>query len=291
MIEKILENLKTRKNVTNVIHEIMDSDDEKIENILYKDASNINRTHQGKLKYETNIYFPVLYEIKDNCPTCGYRTPESKRQYNSKYIESMINFKLDQIKQYNISSINCYNKRENKYIDSDIIFKTLDLHQIDKNIKIYNDDDFSLFRRYNFKNVIINNDNIKLYEKIVMDSPQVKVEKVILELNIDQSNIAEQIEQIPKNIRAIQLVGYDPFIDATEEYNPQYKKEYLLKILSIIRILYPETEIKIQHATNENNFYYETLKLGINAITGIYPEKFNEIISTIECIKNGNNDF
>ena len=288
MIEKIIENLSKHKNIIDNIDEILNDKNPRNEKVLCEYTSKINKNNQHSLKYETNMYFPLIYELKSNCPTCGYRSIESKRQYNSKYIEHAIKYEIDQIKQYNICSINCYNKDENKYKESDVIFKTLDLYNIDKNIKIYDVNDFSLLRKHEFKKIIINQKEKEVYETATKQPTKIENKEIILELNIDDKNILDDIENLgnlkEKNIHSIQLRGYDPFIDVIEEYHPQYTREYLLKIICIMKILYPEIELKIQHAANNNNFYEESIKLGISTITGVYTNKNSSTFNLNEII-------
>ena len=289
MIEKIIENLRKHKNIHENIDEILKDKNPINEKTLYKYTCKINKNNAYNLKYETNIYFPLIYEIKSNCPTCGYRSLESKRKYNAKYIEHAIKYELDQIKSYPISSINCYNKDENKYKESDVIFKTLDLYNIDKNIKIYDVDDISVLKKYDFKKVIVSQENKKVYDTTTKHPTKIENKEIILELTIDNKNIITNIENLDnteeKNIHSIQLIGYDPFIDVIEEYNPQYKREYLLKIICIMKILYPQIELKIQHSANNNNFYDESIKLGINTITGVYTNKNSTSFNVNEIIR------
>ena len=87
-------------------------------------------------------------------------------------------------------------------------------------------------------------------------------------------------------IDEIEIVGYDPFYDDVHEYNPQYTKEYLKRVISILRIMYPELKIKISYATNGKNYFEDILPLGINSINGVYCNKTNKLynIEKIRCI-------
>ena len=77
-------------------------------------------------------------------------------------------------------------------------------------------------------------------------------------------------------IDSIEIKGYDPFIDSPEEYNPQYTKEYILKNYTLLLELpFQIKELKIQYATNGNNYLEEYKKIGINTITGIYTKNLN----------------
>ena len=85
---------------------------------------------------------------------------------------------------------------------------------------------------------------------------------------------------------SIEIKGYDPFYDSPGEYNPQYSQQYLKKIISLLRIILPKTNLKLKYATNGNNDMEENVKLGINTITGIYFDKNKPQLYNINKIMN-----
>jgi len=95
----------------------------------------------------------------------------------------------------------------------------------------------------------------------------------------------DKISEIEKyDVDSIEIKGYDPFIDSPEEYNPQYTRDYILKIISLLRIAFPTKEIKIQYATNYNNYLEDYIKLGVNTITGIYTPHLNSKLENTDII-------
>ena len=108
----------------------------------------------------------------------------------------------------------------------------------------------------------------------------------LINYNEDYDDIFDKFHEIEKyDVDYIEVIGYDPFIDSPEEYNPQYTKEYILKIISLIRIAFPQKEIKIQFATNGNNYLEDYKKMGVNTITGIYTPHMNSRLNNTDIIR------
>lgn len=124
--------------------------------------------------------------------------------------------------------------------------------------------------------------------KYIRETMNLKVTyEFLINYNERYEDIAGKIREIEKyDVDSIEIVGYDPFIDSPEEYNPQYSRDYILKIISLIRIAFPEKEIKIQYATNANNFIDDYKKLGVNTITGIYTPHLNRKLENTEVMNN-----
>lgn len=258
-------------------------------------SEDINRKNFEKISYECNIYYPTIYQIEDNCPTCGYRTKESRRKYTEDFIIKSIEHKLENIENYPISGINCYNKDISGIRELMFILNALDKkNNLKINVRVSNFEHVKHLKNYNINSIIIQStknkphafnkntdENIaKLEEetiKYIKENMNLKVTYEFL-INYGESyeDILNKILEIKKyNVDYIEIVGYDPFIDSPEEYNPQYTKEYILKIIALLRITFPNKELKIQYATNGNNFIEEYKKIGINTITGIYTKNLN----------------
>ena len=127
--------------------------------------------------------------------------------------------------------------------------------------------------------------------KYIKENMNLKVTYEFL-INYGESyeDILNKILEIKKyNADYIEIVGYDPFIDSPEEYNPQYTKEYILKIIALLRITFPNKELKIQYATNGNNFLEEYKKIGINTITGIYTKNLNSNLENTHILEINKN--
>lgn len=107
-------------------------------------------------------------------------------------------------------------------------------------------------------------------------------------------NYSETVDDLIKSLTHIQhiepenlqVVGYDPFYDSPGEYNPQYTQEYLTKILAILRILYPKTNIKLQYATNKNNNLNMDTEIAVNTITRVYTNKTSHLYNVDEVTKH-----
>ena len=259
---------------------------------LYKTAEKIHKRNSNKINYESNIYYPLIYLIEDNCPTCGYRTPVSRQKYTEEYIAKNIEYKLSDLPQYDIKGINCYNKDITGIRELLIILNILNKYNLEINVRISNPTHLKELTKYDNINSIIYtpqlNNNFNRMNKI-KDNEEIQLLKYIhenMDLNIIYNfiiNYNESHEDIIKlidkvndyKIQSIEIKGFDPFIDSPEEYNPQYSKENILKIISLLRIFLPKTELKIQYASNGNNYLKEYTSYGINTITGIYTPNMN----------------
>ena len=104
------------------------------------------------------------------------------------------------------------------------------------------------------------------------------------ERHVDLKHTIDNLLKINPDV--IEIIGYDPFYDTPEEYNPQYTQDYIKKIISILRIVFPKTKLKIKYATNKNNDIKNYLKLGINIISGVYFNKTNPSIYNVDEIIN-----
>ena len=146
MIGKIFKNRKEGLLFEDAKY-LLFTDDNCINN-LYQKSMDVNRKSLGKLKLESKIFYPLLYSIKSNCPTCGYQTPESNRQYNIAYIESVIKYNIDVIKSCSVDKINCLCIDDNKYYERELFLKILDEQDIDKGIKIDNIQELLKIQKY-----------------------------------------------------------------------------------------------------------------------------------------------
>ena len=293
MIRKIITNLKNKGITFEDINYVLNLNNKKELGELYSESSK-NNSLDNRIKFESNIYYPTIYQIEDNCPTCGYRTIESRRKYTEPYIRKIVEYKLSDIKNYNIKGINCYNKDTTGIKELEIILDCLEKYNISIAVRLADYNNIKILKNRNINSIIYSSDN-NFYNSFNQKTNQnydTKEEEVIKyikeEMNMDITyelmiNYGESNEDIFKEIKkllkydvdSIQIKGYDPFIDCPEEYNPQYNIEYLSKIICILRLIFPDKELKIQYATNNNNYFKEFKKLGINTITGIYTPKMS----------------
>ena len=293
MIRKIITNLKNKGITFEDINYVLNLNNKKELGELYSESSK-NNSLDNRIKFESNIYYPTIYQIEDNCPTCGYRTIESRRKYTEPYIRKIVEYKLSDIKNYNIKGINCYNKDTTGIKELEIILDCLEKYNISIAVRLADYNNIKILKNRNINSIIYSSDN-NFYNSFNQKTNQnydMKEEEVIKyikeEMNMDITyelmiNYGESNEDIFKEIKkllkydvdSIQIKGYDPFIDCPEEYNPQYNIEYLSKIICILRLIFPDKELKIQYATNNNNYFKEFKKLGINTITGIYTPKMS----------------
>lgn len=299
MIRKIITNLKNKGITFEDINYVLNLNNKKELGELYSESSK-NNSLDNRIKFESNIYYPTIYQIEDNCPTCGYRTIESRRKYTEPYIRKIVEYKLSDIKNYNIKGINCYNKDTTGIKELEIILDCLEKYNISIAVRLADYNNIKILKNRNINSIIYSSDN-NFYNSFNQKTNQnydMKEEEVIKyikeEMNMDITyelmiNYGESNEDIFKEIKkllkydvdSIQIKGYDPFIDCPEEYNPQYNIEYLSKIICILRLIFPDKELKIQYATNNNNYFKEFKKLGINTITGIYtPKMSNKLQNT-----------
>lgn len=299
MIRKIITNLKNKGITFEDINYVLNLNNKKELGELYSESSK-NNSLDNRIKFESNIYYPTIYQIEDNCPTCGYRTIESRRKYTEPYIRKIVEYKLSDIKNYNIKGINCYNKDTTGIKELEIILDCLEKYNISIAVRLADYNNIKILKNRNINSIIYSSDN-NFYNSFNQKTNQnydTKEEEVIKcikeEMNMDITyefmiNYGESNEYIFKEIKkllkydvdSIQIKGYDPFIDCPEEYNPQYNIEYLSKIICILRLIFPDKELKIQYATNNNNYFKEFKKLGINTITGIYtPKMSNKLQNT-----------
>nr|WP_295164519.1 hypothetical protein [uncultured Methanosphaera sp.] len=56
-------------------------------------------------------------------------------------------------------------------------------------------------------------------------------------------------------------------------------------MLAILRVILPDVKIKLQYATNNNNNITENMKVALNCITGIYPDKTSKQFNADKIIK------
>lgn len=299
MIRKIITNLKNKGITFEDINYVLNLNNKKELGELYSESSK-NNSLDNRIKFESNIYYPTIYQIEDNCPTCGYRTIESRRKYTEPYIRKIVEYKLSDIKNYNIKGINCYNKDTTGIKELEIILDCLEKYNISIAVRLADYNNIKILKNRNINSIIYssNNNFYNSFNQKTNQNYDMKEEEVIKyikeEMNMDITyelmiNYGESNEDIFKEIKkllkydvdSIQIKGYDPFIDCPEEYNPQYNIEYLSKIICILRLIFPDKELKIQYATNNNNYFKEFKKLGINTITGIYtPKMSNKLQNT-----------
>lgn len=298
MIKNIVENIENNIIVPDDIKYILNmkkrEDIELIEEII------ANRLNHNSLSLESNLYYPLIYKIEDNCPTCGYRTPISRQKYSEEFIVKNIEFKIKNLDNFCVSGINCYNKDISGLNELFIILNLLEKYDLKINVAISNYDNLSYLNKYDINSIIyvpqdfqqhaLNNNTYEYndsYEekilKYIKENMKLKV-TYLFTLNYHESHmdIFEIIMKIKKyGIDIVELKGFDPFIDSPEEYNPQYSKEYILKIIMLFKLYLPKVELKIQYASNNCNFIEDYLKLGINTITGIYTKNMNSKLENI----------
>ena len=296
-----------RKIMKNVENNIIQIDDIEyfmnLKNIkeLTDLSHKIHRNKKSNINLETNIYYPAIYQIEDNCPTCGYRTSIARQKYTEEFITKNVAHKLSDIAQYDISGINCYNKDISGIKELLIILDFLKMYPLEINVRVSNVEHLKKFVNYNINSIIyptsLNQPNSfnKQIDENKYKYDQEVLEYIKQELNLkityefligygeSHHDIYHKILEMRKNdIDMIEIKGFDPFLDSPEEYHPQYSKEYILKIISILRIYFPNKTIKIQYASNGNNYITDYIKCGINTISGIYTPNMNSKLQNIE---------
>lgn len=304
MIRKIFENIENNRIDFNDVEYLLSIDNTNELSTLYKYSEKINSKNSKKLRYESNIYYPEIYRIENNCPTCGYRTSESRQKYTEEFIRKNIEFKLSDITEYPLSGVNCYNKDNSRTKELLIILEYLKKFNLNINVRVSDYTQLKFLKGYDLNSIIfqssinqyptfneISNENKRKYDdkvlKYIKENLKLKVTYEYL-INYGESyhDIFEKIKEIQKyDVDIIEIKGYDPFIDSPEEYNPQYTKEYILKNICILRAYFNNKKIKIQYATNEKNYFQEYEELGINTFTGIYTPHMNTKLQNVNCIK------
>ncbi len=303
MINNVIKNLKEKKIKKDDINYIIQLNNQKELETLHNISNEITKNNHPNVTLETNIKYPIMYQIKDNCPTCGYKTPESRREYNPEYIKNQLMMRLYKIDKYKIQSVNCYNDfndfntEQLKLLTNTIYEKTNAKCNIQLN-KLNNLDNLTMFpidniicnlpstNNYLFK---LNNnkeslDNtLKLCEIISRNSKinlSIQFMINIRESYIDLTNLFKNF--LKYNIKSIEIKGYDPFYDSPEEYHPQYSLDYMTKISNVLRILFPEQNIKTQIPTDNPEIIKELLNNGIDTITGVYTDSTNPSVYNID---------
>lgn len=304
MFLKIFDNIGNDEELLSAIDYVLGLDDVFNDGELMDRIKEVNSNNDVKFNLETNVYYPTIYKIEDNCPTCGYRTPESRRRYSEEYVVKVLEKKLGDIDLYPISGVNCYNKSITSINELVLLLNLLKNFDINVNISLSNVKQARNLERYDINSIIyrevpeknsVNKKYDKNYEEVYDETLEFLrtntkfniTYEFLINYGEDKIDILKKIRKIQKyNISSIEIKGYDPFIDSPEEYNPQYTKEYLTKIICILRIIFKDKELKIQYATNCNNYFKEYRKLGINTITGIYTSKINKKLGNINQIIN-----
>lgn len=77
-------------------------------------------------------------------------------------------------------------------------------------------------------------------------------------------------------MNTLEIKGFNPFIDSPEEYHPQYSKDFILKMILLFKLYLPKVELKIQYASNKNNYIPDFIKLNVDSISGIYTPFMND---------------
>lgn len=304
MIRKIFENIENNRIDFNDVKYLLSIDNSNELSTLYKYSEKINSKNSKKLRYESNIYYPEIYRIENNCPTCGYRTSESRQKYTEEFIRKNIEFKLSDITEYPLSGVNCYNKDNSRTKELFIILGYLKKYNLNINVRVSDYSQLKFLKGYDLNSIIfqssinkypdfneISNENKRKYDekvlKYVKENMKLKVTyEYLIDYGESYHDVFKKIKEIQKyDIDIIDIKGYDPFIDSPEEYNPQYTKEHILKNISILRAYFNKKEIKIQYATNEKNYFQEYKELGINTFTGIYTPYMNTKLQNVNCIK------
>lgn len=304
MIKKIITNLLEKNITLKDIEYLFELKEQNELEKFYLTSHEIQEKYHGKISYESNIYYPTIYKIEDNCPACGYRTKESRRKYTQEYIIKIVKHKLEDIEKYPIMGINCYNKDISGIRELLIILNVLRKYEnMNINVRVSNYKHVKYLRNYNINSIIIQTSLNKLsslnrkideeyysleekHIKFIKEDMHFKLTYEFL-INYGESyeDILNKILEVEKySVDSIEIVGYDPFIDCPEEYNPQYSKDYILKVITLLRIIFPKKEIKIQYATNDNNYLEDYKKIGINTLTGIYTKNLNSKLENTEII-------
>lgn len=271
--------------------------------MLYDAAHNIHVKNYNEMKYESNIYYPAIYQLEENCPTCGYRTAPARQNYTEGFITKNVEHKLEDINQYPLAGINCYNKDITGIRELLIILNALKKYNLNINVRLSDTTHLKNLKYFDLNSVIyqtcLNKSShfnrspdekfVKEDEKVIKYIKQELDLKVCYEFLINygesSQHIVDKIREIQKyDVETINIVGYDPFIDSPEEYNPQYSQDYVQKIIAILRIIYPQKELKIQYATHGNNDIKKYSYIGINTITGIYTPRMNRRLCNTELL-------
>lgn len=304
MIKDINDILRYKRSLNELKYLFNLKNEEELEK-LYTFSEAIHKKNFGKVEYESNIYYPTIYQIEENCPTCGYRTKESRRKYSEDFIIKTIEHKLEDIKDYPITGINCYNKDISGIRELLLILNILENYKSLKiNVRLSNLKHVQHLTKYHINSIIFqssinkqlcfnkkHDENLARIEeesiKYIKENTNFKVTyEFLINYGENHDDFLSKINEIRKyDVDYIEIVGYDPFIDSPEEYHPQYTKDYILKIISLLRILFPKKEIKIQYATNNNNFLEDYIAIGINTITGIYTENLNSNLENTYIMK------
>lgn len=292
MIKNIVKNIENNKIIMNDIQYVWNMNERK--EIEYSNKIINDRLDKHHLTFESNIYYPLIYQIEDNCPTCGYRTPISRQKYSKEFIEKNVEYKLKELNCNVISGINCYNKDITGLRELFIILDFLEKYELNINVAVSNYDNLKYLKKYplnsiifipqNFQHSSFNENYDEKYDsyeekviKYVKETMNLKVTYQLTlnynETHIDMFNIINKLKKL--DIDFLEIKGFDPFLDSPEEYNPQYSKEYILKIIRLLRLYLPDVELKIQYATNNCNYFDDYLKLGVNTISGIYTKRMN----------------
>lgn len=293
-----MENIEVNNIVPNDINYILNMKNEDEIEFFVKIIR--KRLDNYSLTLESNLYYPLIYQIEDNCPTCGYRTPLSRQKYSEEFIVKNIEYKLNDLDKYNISGVNCYNKDITGLRELFIILNFLEKYDLKVNVAVSNYDNLHYLKKFNLNSIIYvpkefqrykfneNNHEVndKYEEKIIKyikENMNLKVAYLItLNYNESHHDIFDIIMKMKKyDVDIIELKGFDPFVDSPEEYNPQYSKDYILKIILLFRLYLPEVEIKIQYAANNCNYVEDYLELGVNVVTGVYTKFMNSKIENI----------
>ena len=195
MIEKIVKNLENKQLYLEDIEYLFLKNDPDIYQ-LYEKSSSLNNNYNHKINLESKIFYPVIYRVESNCPTCGYRTPESHRQYNPDYIESVIKYNLDVIKSCNIDKINCLNADTYNNFDKDLFLKLLNRYDIDKAIKIDHINELDLIKKYKYTSLIIDSQNKEIFKVIQEDNKLKNKYNITINLEIHNNNLKENVNFI-----------------------------------------------------------------------------------------------
>ena len=305
MLQIVINNLENGKIESEDLEYILQLDDIESITFLYEKSQDTQRKLNENIKLETNIYYPDIYGVDDNCPTCGYRTPQSHKKYNPEYIKNIIDYNIRDISSYPIEAINCYGRCNSKIENFILVLKILSRYDLGINVKLENFDDYYEISNYNINSLIIDytltnhnpfikrnhvnfNKKMSKLSKIIKDNSNIQIVCEFMinnyERHVDLKHTIDNLLKINPDV--IEIIGYDPFYDTPEEYNPQYTQDYIKKIISILRIVFPKTKLKIKYATNKNNDIKNYLKLGINIISGVYFNKTNPSIYNVDEIIN-----
>ena len=243
-------------------------DEELVE--LFERSNNIDsKNHINDIKLETALYYPIIYQVEDNCPTCAFRTSQSRQNYNFHYIKKCIEFKFNKITECGISCINCYNRGLFKLGEYESILSVLGQYDCDINVKVDSRAMLDSVKNSSIDGIIIDLEDLmkneytsssgELFDNLDGDlhellglshSIRIHGEFVIdnVKSHIDLLEIFRIVERF--EFDSIELLGFDPFIDTPDEYTPQYSQNNLLKIISIFRILFPNLVLKVRYAHN-----------------------------------------